>query len=132
MNSGSAEDTLDLDLREVEVSSPASSPGENIPSPLHLPATLIPETSETITSVESSSAPLVTPPSDQSASQLLLPLPASLASKSGMTLSELVADIGSTSIVTADTATAEMVVAGEWSDESLYLNLVLKVLLFNV
>ncbi len=132
MTSSSVEDTVDLS--QVDASPPAPSQGENTvspnTSPPRLSSTLLSETSGAISFVDTSPGSPASSPSYQSASPLLFPLPASLAGKSGTPLAELVADIGSTSIVTPDTATVEMVVAGEWPDGSLSLNLFLNVLLY--
>lgn len=106
------------DLPQVEAPIPAPSQGEGMsssPPPSDMPP---PEASKTISFVESPPVPPVVPSIPLPAPQLLFPLPAPFAGKSGITLSELVADLGNTSTVTPDIATAAMVVAGESSDES--------------
>lgn len=110
MSSSPADSATDLSQSEAstptapqEGGAPSSPLSSDIPQP---------EASNLVSSVEVSPVPSATSPISQPSSQLLFPLPAPLAGKSGISLSELVADLGNATPVTPDIATAEMVVAG--------------------
>lgn len=111
MSSSPTENAIDSPLPEAsapdapQVEGPASSP---TPSDTPLPE-------KSISFNETSQDDSAVPTPSQTSPRLFFPLSAPLTGKSGITLSELIAEAGNTSTVTPDIATAEMVVAVDGS-----------------
>ncbi|KAF5348866.1 hypothetical protein D9756_009759 [Leucocoprinus leucothites] len=111
MSASPTENPIDPPLAEVsrpdvpQVEGSASSPN---PSDAPLPE-------KSISSNEISQDDSAVPTPSQTSPHLFFPLSASLAGKSGIPLSELIAEAGNTLTVAPDIATAEMVVAADGS-----------------
>jgi hypothetical protein len=101
------------DLPPAEASIPVPDENNVSISPL-IPDAPVPEDPQA-TSVNDS--PVLPAPLSvsQPSPQLLFPLPTPPTGKPGITLAELVADLGNAAMVTPDIATAEMVVGGEFT-----------------
>ncbi|KAJ3574858.1 hypothetical protein NP233_g1486 [Leucocoprinus birnbaumii] len=111
MTSNATEDLIDPSLEEAsgpdapQAEDPVASP---TPSDIPLP-------DKSISFVDTPQDDSAVPTPSQTSTQSFFPLSAPLAGKTGITLSELIAEAGNTSTVAADIASAEMVVAVDGS-----------------
>ncbi|KXN85240.1 Guanine nucleotide exchange factor LTE1 [Leucoagaricus sp. SymC.cos] len=114
MTSNSVEDVMDHPL--AEASAPEAPQSENTPVSSPTPSNIpLPDTKSISFTAESSPDPSAASSPSQPSARLFFPLASTLAGKTGITLSELVADFGNNLTVAPDIATAEMVVAVDGS-----------------